>query len=179
MQKYSVANPKASRPIKSFKLSGVNKPIAPTGCAVEPRLRFTTNAFGAFSAQFVVPKKIAEPYHLDVFARTNEQIAFLDVPISEYRPVEFDVRVRGPKTVVAGEKATFEVEGNYLYGDPMRGALVDYSTNYEDQTFVPPNTQTHTTSASELRHYGEFSKKDSSHVPRQTLHLEQSQLGDG
>lgn len=131
----------------------------------------TTNAFGAFSAQFVVPKKMAEPFDLAVWAQMNGQRASRGVPISEYRPVEFDVRVRGPKTVVAGEKATFEVEGNYLYGDPMSGALVDYSAYYEDQEFVPPNTQTYTTSASELRHYGEFSTKISWHGPRQTVHL--------
>ena len=129
-----------------------------------------TNAFGAFNAQFTVPQQVNEP-HLRVWARTDEDSAGIDVPISEFRPVEFEVQAHGPEAVTAGEKAAFEIKGNYLHGDPMSGALVDYSTSYVEKEFLPPNTEGYQTSASELARYSDFAGKDSPQASGKTLHL--------
>lgn len=62
------------------------------------------------------------------------------VEVAAYRPAEFKVSVEPSRTAfVRGDKASFGVRGDYLFGAPMSGGKVRWSVTRSEASFAPPN----------------------------------------
>ena len=67
--------------------------------------------------------------------------ASASVEIAAYRPAEFKVSVEPSQPAfVRGDKATFAVRGDYLFGAPMSGGKVRYTATRSQTSFSPPRT---------------------------------------
>lgn len=68
--------------------------------------------------------------------------ASVGVEIAAYRPAEFKVSVEPSQPAfVRGDKATFAVRGDYLFGAPMSGGKVRYTATRSRTPFSPPRTE--------------------------------------
>ncbi len=66
-------------------------------------------------------------------------VATASVLLAAYRPAEFKVGVDPDKTAyVRGDKASFSVAGDYLFGAPMSGGDVHFTVTRAPGRFVPP-----------------------------------------
>ncbi|MBX3224079.1 MAG: hypothetical protein KF795_26425 [Labilithrix sp.] len=64
------------------------------------------------------------------------------VEIAAYRPAEFKVSVEPSQpSFIRGDKATYAVRGDYLFGAPMSGGKVRYTVTRSQTSFAPPNTE--------------------------------------
>lgn len=71
--------------------------------------------------------------------------------VAEYRPAEFEVGVSSEKPAyVRGDEARFTIDARYLFGAPMAGAAVRYSTMRSKSSFSVPNSEGFVTDASAL-----------------------------
>lgn len=65
--------------------------------------------------------------------------------VQEYRKPEYSLDVRVPKTeIVNGENATFQISGQYFFGQALKGKLIKYTVganNYYSSDFYYPNDQ--------------------------------------
>ncbi len=67
--------------------------------------------------------------------------ASTSVEVAAYRPAEFKVSVEPSQpTFVRGDKGTFTVRGDYLFGAPMSGGKVRWNVTRSDTAFAPPKT---------------------------------------
>jgi uncharacterized protein YfaS (alpha-2-macroglobulin family) len=90
---------------------------------------------GVFSLRASVGKK-------NVLGDDTHGNAFAQVQVAAYKPAEFKTTVDTDKTsYVHGDKAGFNVRGDYLFGAPMGGAHVRYTVTRSVTGFSPPNTE--------------------------------------
>ncbi len=108
-------------------------------------LPVTTNAFGGFSKTLRVPASASlgswrlEVSELEAESPGNANTSF---EVAEYRPVEMEVKVSPDQTsYLRGEKARFEVSGDYLFGAPVSGAPATYRATRSETYFRIPNTE--------------------------------------
>jgi uncharacterized protein YfaS (alpha-2-macroglobulin family) len=97
-----------------------------------------TSEFGSFSTSFELPEDAALgswAVHARVLGKTTEQ----HFTVSEYRPTAFESQVRAAEdSVYAGELARFTVQGEYLFGQPMASAEIEWRTRLQPASFRPP-----------------------------------------
>jgi uncharacterized protein YfaS (alpha-2-macroglobulin family) len=108
--------------------------------------------FGAFSVDAAIP----DTAHLGPVSVTAELAETSDhsagsaqtsAQIAAYRPAEFKVAVdSGRPSYMRGDRATFAVRGDYLYGAPMGGGDVRYTVTRSVTSFTPPGTEDFVTS---------------------------------
>lgn len=68
--------------------------------------------------------------------------ASTSIEVAAYRPAEFKVSIDpGRPTFIRGDKATFTVRGDYLFGAPMSGGKVRASATRNRTSFTPPATE--------------------------------------
>ena len=109
--------------------------------------RAPCDAFGSFALDVKIPKtaQFGEAT-LSVTAapggksNTTESGSFTDtIRILEYKANEFKVAASSDRaSYVRGDSATFDIEGDYLYGAPMPGATVDTTLSRQEVPFTPP-----------------------------------------
>jgi len=128
---------------------------SPNGDVVENR-RVTTGEFGTFSAVLRVPAS-AGLGGFQLTARSPGAAAdasatlYGGFQVAEYRPAEFNVDVRGEKSsYLRGERAHFDVLGNYLYGAPMAGAAARFTLSRAPASFEVPDHEPFVIDGSEL-----------------------------
>lgn len=67
--------------------------------------------------------------------------ASTSVEVAAYRPAEFKVAVEpNQPAFIRGDKATFTVRGDYLFGAPMSGGKVRWNVTRSETSFAPPKT---------------------------------------
>ncbi|HEY5961245.1 MAG TPA: hypothetical protein VIV60_32030, partial [Polyangiaceae bacterium] len=95
--------------------------------AAEPseRRHLTSDEFGGFSTQFVVPER-SRGSSVAIRARAAESQAGRWVDVADYRPASFETRVVAPANAIAQTPIAFAVEGKTLSGTPMVGAEVQW-----------------------------------------------------
>lgn len=124
----------------------------------------TTNEYGAFSTGFITPPldKRGEVY---VVAALGKRTAGARIVISAFREHEFEVAVTSSQPAAARDGAEFVVSGKYLFGEPMRGARVEWRLTQEPAPFAPPNSEEYVTSAEYLDEFPAYQQKRSAVLP--------------
>ncbi len=106
----------------------------------------SSGEFGSFATRLRVPAS-AELGDWSVSAQlldASRQVGpgAVTFSVAEYRPSEFKVGARtGMAHAVAGDSSTFEAEGDYLFGAPMKGAKIHYQVSLEPTSFQPPGSE--------------------------------------
>ncbi len=128
---------------------------SPNGDVLETR-RVTTSRYGTFALQYRVPPSGGlGNYEVTAGAPAHDPGDGPELSgsfeVAEYRPAEFEVGVR-PRaaTYVSGERARFELAGDYLYGAPMAGAKVRYVFSRSETQYPVPGLEDFATDADEL-----------------------------
>jgi uncharacterized protein YfaS (alpha-2-macroglobulin family) len=105
----------------------------------------TTNAFGTFAQSVRIPASAAlGPWRLEIQELENESPgnASVSFDVAEYRPVEMEVKVSSDRpSYTQGEKARFEVSGDYLFGAPVSGAPTTYQATRIESQWTLPNAE--------------------------------------
>jgi uncharacterized protein YfaS (alpha-2-macroglobulin family) len=111
---------------------------APDHIQVSKAQSVVTNELGSFSVSFELPKDAALgswTVHAKVLGQATEEY----FAVSEYRPTAFESQVTAAKdSVFAGDPARFAVHGEYLFGQAMAGAAIEWRTRVEPARFRPP-----------------------------------------
>jgi uncharacterized protein YfaS (alpha-2-macroglobulin family) len=106
------------------------------------------DAFGGFAVDVPVPPTA----HLgtgEVVAKVDSDVqdkptgtASVSMMLAEYRPAEFKVRVDPNKpSFTRGDVASFETQGDYLFGAPMGGGSVHFTATRARSFFSPPGAE--------------------------------------
>ncbi|HMA93456.1 MAG TPA: MG2 domain-containing protein, partial [Polyangiaceae bacterium] len=111
-----------------------------------------SNGFGGFATEFDLPARLERP-RLELGTALGGQIFGTSIFVSETRALEFDVSVTSPQPVVANASARFQIQGTYLFGEPMRQAKVKWRYTLQPDAFTPPNASQYQTSAAILQQY--------------------------
>ncbi len=111
-----------------------------------------TNDWGGFSASFQLPAQ-GPRGRWHVSASSGGDSGSANLYVTDYRPTEFSATLAGPKGVVMGTKAVFELQGQYLSGEPLAGARVIPVWDTETSLFVPPGADGAVTDARELANF--------------------------
>jgi uncharacterized protein YfaS (alpha-2-macroglobulin family) len=114
------------------------------------RYPIKTNAFGTFAQSIKVPATASlGSFRVEVDGLEDEGSASTSFEVAEYRPVEIEAKVSSDKpSYVHGARATFEVNGDYLFGAPMGGAGVTYRVTRSETSWALPNTDAFSSDAS-------------------------------
>lgn len=113
------------------------------------RWQVTTNEFGTFSRSVVVPRtaRLGE-WHLEVRAKDEALEASTGFTVAEYRPTEIQAQVSSAEpSYLRGNRARFEVRGDYLYGAPMAGAEFSFHATRSETTWHVPGLESFVTDA--------------------------------
>ncbi len=105
------------------------------------------DAFGGFAAEVPMPAAAhlgtgEVRAELDGADGSTHGSASTTLLLAAYKPAEFKVTVDPGKTAyVRGERASFGVEGDYLFGAPMTGGGVRATVTRGPGRFVPPGAE--------------------------------------
>lgn len=102
----------------------------------------TTTDFGTFTHTLRVPPAATlGSWRLEVQEADDQVISATHFEVAEYRPTEISAKVASAKpSYVRGARASFEVQGDYLYGAPMAGAPVRYWAYRSETSWNVPQT---------------------------------------
>jgi alpha-2-macroglobulin len=104
-------------------------------------LEVKTNTFGALAARLTIPRAASPGYFSLLLLEGERELANQGIQVAEFVPAEFQVRVAPTAlSVLAKERASFGIEGSYLYGAPMSGAQVNTAMFRFRTEFVPPSS---------------------------------------
>ncbi len=125
------------------------KVLGPDGdpiAALEPSI----GAFGTFAVDVKVPETGrlgSYEIQADVDGSPRDYPDLTgEFEVAEYRPAEFAVSVASDRpSYVRGDKASWSVRGDYLYGAPMAGAGARVVVTRGDSAFTPPGTDGYAT----------------------------------
>ncbi|MDX2053317.1 MAG: MG2 domain-containing protein [Polyangiaceae bacterium] len=146
------------RPGDAVKVKGIVRREAKTGNDILPnqsfdivaeapdgqnilRQKVTTSSFGTFDLEVRLPLSAA----LGSYSLRTDGLApgglYETFSVAEYQPAEFKVGVESSKpSYQRGERASFTVTGDYLYGAPMNGAKVSYRASRNPTHYVVPQS---------------------------------------
>ncbi len=111
--------------------------------------RAACDAFGSFAIDAKIPKTaqfgeatISVTAAPGGKSNTSESGSFTQtIRILDFKANEFKVAASSDRPAyIRGESATFEIEGDYLYGAPMPGATVGTTLSRQEVPFTPPGT---------------------------------------
>ena len=107
--------------------------------------RLSVSRFGTFADELVIPETAGLGYY-EVRATFGKQLLQTAISVQEYRPNEFELTARAPNTAVRGQSVRVELEGQYLFGAPMRAAKADFWLSRSATSWQPPNSERFATS---------------------------------
>ncbi|HVU02229.1 MAG TPA: Ig-like domain-containing protein [Polyangiaceae bacterium] len=153
------------RPGDSVRFKGILRQETPTGNATiagadeevvlkspdgetVSSLAVKTSRFGTFSGSFTVPLTAAlGSFRIEV--ETGNGGASESFDVAEYRPAEFKTTTETDRpSYVRGDRATFLVHGDYLFGAPMAGASVRATVARGSTYYAVPDSDGFSTDAS-------------------------------
>lgn len=110
------------------------------GSTEHPAVVTQSNAFGGFDATLQIPSYARRVRHR-LSVSTAGSTTWTTLRVGEYRSAEFSVEVdSGDETRIRGQDILATVRGEYLFGGPMAGAGVEWTTRGEPSHFSPPGS---------------------------------------
>jgi alpha-2-macroglobulin len=126
----------------------VSLSLAAPGGEVVSTQTATLSSFGTFALDVRVPASGAlGNWSLTAKIGSAEVSSYFDV--AEYRPAEFEVKVEADRPAyVRGDRASWTIGGDYLFGAPMANAPVQYFITRSASSFAPPGSEEFVSSSS-------------------------------
>ncbi len=106
-----------------------------------------SNEFGGYSVKYSLPRH-ASLGDYSVVVESEQLRSEASFSVGEYRSAEFAAElVAEQRSVVRGEKASFNLSGQYLFGAKMAGATAELKTVFERTSFQPLGSEGFATDA--------------------------------
>jgi hypothetical protein len=109
----------------------------------------TTSRYGTFDLEIPLSRSAALGSWSIGSQESDDVSIHSSFRVAEYRPAEFKVAASSERpSYVRGDKASFGVRGDYLFGAPMRTAGVRYQVGRSEGYYALPNSEGLVTDAS-------------------------------
>ena len=101
------------------------------------RTTIALDEYGSFGKQVRIPGSV-DLGPLTMVVTQGTQTFSASVEVAEYRPAELEVELHADRTrALRGERVNANVDAQYLFGAPAKGAHVYWSARYEPRSFAP------------------------------------------